>query len=227
MDKNSVFCGMNLVHKLLYLILHTKDFLEDTVKNYHNMTYGILAAIIFSETGFIVTPFLPGDSLLFAAGALSADAATGLNVFWLMIICFIAAFIGNMVNYQAGRMLGLSVFEKKIPFLKKEQLERTHAFFEKYGGRTILYSRFMPVIRTIAPFVAGVGRMGYGEFILYNALGGALWVAICVGAGFKLGTLPFVQKHFEAIVVAIICVSIVPMIVAALTSKKKQSTPTI
>ncbi|HWZ02530.1 MAG TPA: VTT domain-containing protein, partial [Mucilaginibacter sp.] len=169
---------MELIKSLVDFILHIDKHLSAIISQYHALTYLILFAIIFAETGFVVTPFLPGDSLLFAAGALIAEGGTGLNIYLLALILIAAAFIGNTVNYLLGGYLGHKVFKPGNKILKLEYYEQTHAFFEKHGALAVIFSRFMPIIRTIAPFVAGVSRMPFLKYSLYNIIGGASWIIV-------------------------------------------------
>ena len=174
---------------LFDLILHLDEHLAELTQAYGTWTYAMLFLIIFLETGVVIAPFLPGDSLLFAAGALAAVQSANLNVVLLFILLTIAAIIGDTVNYWIGQTIGPRAFQGNIRFLKKEYLDRTHQFYEKYGGKTIVLARFIPIIRTFAPFVAGVGSMSYGKFITYNILGGILWTAIFIFAGYFFGNL--------------------------------------
>lgn len=197
---------------LIDFFLHLDQHLERITSDYGVWTYLILFLIIFCETGLVVTPLLPGDSLLFAAGAIAALG--GLNVFWLFIILTAAAIIGDTVNYWAGHYVGPKIFYKEdVRFLNKKHLQKTHEFYEKYGGKTIILARFIPIIRTFAPFVAGIGSMTYGRFILYNVVGAILWVGICVAAGYLFGNLDIVKNNFSLVILAIIFVSILPIIV--------------
>ena len=186
---------------------------------YQGWTYLILFAIIFSETGFVVTPFLPGDSLLFAAGALYASGHSGLNIYYLGIMLIAAAFLGNTLNYLLGNYFGPKVFKEKNKVLKLEYYLRTKAFFDRHGGKAVILSRFMPIIRTIAPFVAGVGRMPMARYSLYNIIGGALWIITFLVAGIALGNIPFLQNHISMIGIVIILLSIVPPIFALVKNK--------
>ena len=210
---------MEVIKGIIDFILHIDKHLSDIISQYHGLTYLILFAIIFAETGFVVTPFLPGDSLLFAAGALIAGGATGLNVFLLGIILIVAAFAGNTVNYLLGNYLGPKVFKEKNKILKLDYYLQTKAFFDKHGGKAVIFSRFMPIIRTVAPFVAGVGKMPMGRYSLYNIIGGAAWIVLFLFAGFELGTVPFFKAHFAMIGIAIILISIIPPIYAAIRSR--------
>ncbi|MDQ1352287.1 MAG: rane-associated protein [Acidobacteriota bacterium] len=198
--------------KLTDFILHLDKYINILIQDFGIWTYLILFLIIFCETGLVVTPFLPGDSLLFAAGAFAARGS--LDVVWLFILLSVAAVIGDTVNYWIGHFIGPKVFQKeKVRFFKKEYLDRTHQFYEKYGGETIIIARFIPIIRTFAPFVAGIGKMTYWKFISYNIIGGIGWVAIFVFGGYFFGNIPFVKQHFTIIIAAIIVISILPGVI--------------
>jgi membrane-associated protein len=205
------------MHWLIDFFLHLDKHLQSFVSTYHTWAYLALFLVIFCETGLVVTPFLPGDSLLFAAGTFASPAlaAAGekppLNIVVLLVILCAAAILGDTTNYWIGHKIGPRAFSGSVRFLKKEHLDRTHAFFEKYGGKTIVLARFVPIVRTFAPFVAGVGEMSYGRFISYNVIGGISWVFIFTLAGYFFGNLPFVQEHFELVVVAIVLISVLPM----------------
>jgi membrane-associated protein len=199
---------MDQISEIISLFLHIDDYLAEIIKNYGAWTYGLLFLIIFMETGLVITPFLPGDSLLFAAGTFAGMGA--LNVWLLIIILSAAAILGDTVNYWIGHYIGPRAFSGNIRFLKKEYLDRTHEFFEKHGGKTIILARFIPIIRTFAPFVAGVGAMTYGRFLLYNIVGGIVWVIVFTLGGYYFGRLPFVQDNFTVVVLAIILISVLP-----------------
>lgn len=211
---------MELVKSLIDFIVHIDKHLAAIISQYHALTYLILAAIIFAETGFVVTPFLPGDSLLFAAGALIAGGNTGLSIYILVIILIAAAFLGNTVNYLLGGYLGPMVFKEKNKVLKLEYYLKTKAFFDKYGASAVILSRFMPIIRTIAPFVAGVGRMPFLKYSLYNIIGGASWILVFLFAGYFLGNVPFFKAHFALVGIVIILISIIPPVYAAIKSRR-------
>jgi membrane-associated protein len=200
-------------------ILHIDKHLSLIISQYHGLTYLILFVIIFAETGFVVTPFLPGDSLLFAAGALIAAGNTGLDIILLALILIVAAFTGNTLNFWLGDYFGPKVFKEKNKILKLEYYTQTKAFFDRHGGKAVIFSRFMPIIRTIAPFVAGVGRMPFLRYSLYNIIGGAAWIILFLFAGYKLGKEPFFKAHFSLVGIAIILVSIIPPIYAAIKNK--------
>ncbi len=211
---------MEIIHTLFDFILHIDKHLAEIISQYGTLTYLILFLIIFGETGFVITPFLPGDSLLFAAGALCANEATGMNIWLLCILLIIAAISGNIINYQVGRWIGPKAFETDKWFLKKKNLDRTQEFFEKYGMQAIVFSRFMPIIRTFAPFVAGVGKMNYKKFSLFNVLGGFLWVVLFLFAGYLFGNVPAVKNNFTIVILAIIFVSLIPVFIALLKGRK-------
>jgi membrane-associated protein len=203
------------MRELIDIFLHIDQHLTTFVATHGRLVYGMLFAVIFAETGLVVTPFLPGDSLLFAAGAIAATGA--LNVWVLMIVLLVAAVLGDAVNYAVGRKIGPRVFRaegRKGRFerlLNPKHLERTHEFFEKYGGKAVVMARFVPIVRTFIPFVAGAGSMTYSKFAFYNVFGGALWVAACVGAGYLFGAIPVIRNNFELVVLGIIAVSVLPM----------------
>lgn len=206
---------MELIKSFIDLFLHLDEYLSIVIQNYGGWTYGLLFTVIFIETGLVVTPFLPGDSLLFAAGTFAELG--DLNIYFMWGLLFVAAVLGDTVNYWVGHKLGLAVFETKNPLLKKvlkkEYLEKTEAFYEKHGGKTIILARFVPIVRTFAPFVAGVGTMHYGRFISFNVVGGFLWVTMFLFMGFFFGNIPFVKANFELVIIGIILVSVVPMFI--------------
>lgn len=204
---------MEFIFYLIDLFLHLDKHLSQIIQNYGVWTYLLLFLVIFMETGFVVTPFLPGDSLLFAAGTFASPAlGSSLNIFLLWALLCTAAILGDTVNYWIGHFIGPKAFTGEIRFLKKEYLDRTHEFYEKHGGKTIIIARFIPIIRTFAPFVAGIGAMNYGRFITYNVVGGVVWVTIFTFGGYYFGNLPFVKENFSLVVIAIIFISVVPMI---------------
>ena len=203
---------MELLTQLIDLILHLDRYLVDLVTRFGGWTYAILFLIIFCETGLVLMPFLPGDSLLFAIGALTSTGA--LDVYWISILLIVAAILGDTVNYWIGYSIGPRIFTSdRSRWLNREHLERTHRFYEKYGGKTIILARFMPIIRTFAPFVAGIGRMSYGRFLLYNVVGGVVWIVLFVAAGFWFGNIPIVKRNFTLVILAIIVLSILPAII--------------
>jgi len=212
---------MELIDKIIDIALHLDRYLSAIIQQYGLWTYAILFVVIFIETGFVVMPFLPGDSLLFAAGTFAALGA--LKVGWLVLALSAAAIIGDTVNYWVGHYIGPKVFHKdKARFFKKEYLDRTHAFYEKHGGKTIIIARFVPIIRSFAPLVAGIGRMSYGRFIAYNVVGGVGWVVLLVGAGYFFGTIPVVKNNFSLAILAIIAISTVPIVTEYLRHRKKK-----
>jgi membrane-associated protein len=204
------------------LILHLDKHLAEIASDYGLWTYLILFLIVFCETGLVVTPFLPGDSLLFAVGAL-AGAGT-LNVGWLFLLLMAAAVLGDTVNYHAGHFIGERIFRENARILKKKHLDRTHEFFEKYGGKTIVIARFVPIVRTFAPFVAGAGSMSYGRFLFFNFFGALLWVGLILFAGYFFGGLKVVQDNFGLVVIAIIVISVLPMGVEYWNAGRRAST---
>lgn len=210
---------MGPVKQFLDFVLHIHTVLLDVVKRFGPLTYLILFAIIFCETGLVVTPILPGDSLLFAAGAIAAVNG-GLSIGTLLVLLSVAAVLGDALNYSVGYYLGPKVLTGNNRFLKKEYIDRTHAFFEKYGKKTIVLARFVPIVRTFAPFLAGVGRMTYWEFGSYNIIGGVLWICICTMAGYFFGNIPWVQKRFEVVLIAIVIVSILPAVFEAWRARR-------
>ena len=201
---------MGVIRDVIDFILHIDVHLATIVSQYGAWTYAILFLIIFCETGLVVTPFLPGDSLLFATGALAA--ATDLNVYLLFVLLTIAAILGDAVNYWIGKTVGEKMFDGRIRYLRREHLDRTHAFYEKYGGKTIVIARFVPIVRTFAPFVAGMGSMSYGKFAMYNVSGAVLWIGSLLFAGFLFGNLPIVRDNFGLVIIAIIILSILPAV---------------
>jgi membrane-associated protein len=203
---------LQLVKFLFEFIIHIDVHLSEIIQSYGVWTYLILFLIIFCETGLVVTPILPGDSLLFAAGTFAARG--DFNVMWLFVILSIAAILGDTANYWIGSFVGPKIFHKeRVRFLNKEYLDRTHQFFEKYGGKTIIIARFVPIIRTFAPFVAGIGSMTYWHFISYNIIGGLAWIAAFVFAGFYFGNITMVKNNFTIVIFAIIIISILPGVI--------------
>lgn len=200
---------MEFLKSALDLFLHLDEYLQTIISTYGAWTYGILFAVIFVETGLVVMPFLPGDSLLFAAGTFAALGS--LNVWGLIALLTVAAVVGDAVNYSIGHYLGERAYS--IKWIKREYLDKTHAFFEKHGGKAIFLARFVPIVRTFAPFVAGIGRMSYAYFATYNVVGGVTWVFLFTLLGYFFGNIPFVKKNFEFVIIAIILISVVPMFV--------------
>jgi membrane-associated protein len=207
--------------------LHLNTTLGDLINTYHSWTLLLIFAVLFCETGLVVTPFLPGDSLLFAAGTFAGKG--DLPIFWLWLVLFVAPVCGDSANYWIGRFIGPRILRgEKTRFLNKEHLERAHAFYEKYGGISVAIGRFMPIIRTFVPFVAGIGRMRYLRFLAYSICGTLAWVSILVFAGYFFGQVPFVQKHFEIVILAIIVISMIPSVVGYMQHRremKKNSGP--
>jgi membrane-associated protein len=199
---------MEQIRFLIDLFLHLDEHLANIINQYGVWTYAILFLIIFMETGFVVTPFLPGDSLLFAAGSLAP--ISDMNIWLLIVLLIIAAIAGDTVNYWIGHYLGERAYN--IKWIKREYLDRTHAFFQKHGGKTIFLARFVPIVRTFAPFVAGMGKMSYGYFFSYNVFGGIVWVLLFTLLGYFFGNIPFVKANFELVIIAIILISVVPAV---------------
>lgn len=211
---------MSFMYALFDFIIHIDKHLTELAAAYGSWAYGILFVIVFCETGLVVTPFLPGDSLLFAAGALAAQGA--FNVHFLAIMLLIAAIIGDAVNYAIGRRMGPAVFERKnSKVFKPEYLARTHRYFEKYGAKTIVLARFVPIVRTFAPFLAGVGTMSYAKFALYNVTGAIAWVGLFTYGGWMFGTTPLVQKNFKLVILAIIILSILPGVIEIFRARRE------
>ncbi len=213
---------MEFLRSVLDFALHLDKHLSALIQQFGAWTYAILFVVIFIETGLVIMPFLPGDSLLFAAGTFAALGAFKLG--WLVLVLAAAAVIGDTVNYWIGHYVGPKVFTRESSrFFKREYLDRTHAFYEKHGGKTIIIARFVPIIRTFAPFVAGIGRMSYGRFIAFNVVGGVGWVVLLVGAGYFFGNIPFIKKNFSLALLAIILLSTVPVVVEYLRHRKPRS----
>ncbi len=215
---------MDTIHHWIDLLLHADKTLGDLVNTYQGWTYLILCTIIFCETGLVVTPFLPGDSLLFAAGAI-ASSLNVLNIYSLVMLIFIAALAGDNSNYFIGRYTGPKIFNLNLKYIRKDYLIKTHTFYEKYGGRVLVIARFMPIIRTFAPFVAGVGSMRYTRFLLFSVVGNLLWINSFLWAGYLLGSNPFVKAHFTGVSFAIIFVSLLPAIYGGLKRFIKRDAP--
>jgi membrane-associated protein len=209
---------MDILNKMVEYFLHIDEQLAYIIATYGAWTYALLFTIIFVETGLVIFPFLPGDSLLFAAGSFAALGS--LNIWFLMGLLMVAAVLGDTVNYSIGHYLGERAYN--IKWIKKEYLDKTHAFFEKHGGKAIFLARFVPIVRTFAPFVAGIGKMDYSYFITYNLAGGITWVALFTLLGYFFGNLEFVQKNFELVIIAIILISVVPMIYEWVKSRREK-----
>ena len=210
---------MELLRTVFDFFLHLDVYLNEIIQAYGVWTYALLFLVIFMETGFVVTPFLPGDSLLFAAGAFAA--AGSLNIWVLFILLFTAAVLGDTVNYWIGHYIGPKAFTADSRFLKREYMDRTQRFYDKHGGKTIVLARFVPIVRTFAPFVAGVGQMHYGCFFSFNVLGGFLWTSIFLFGGYFFGNIPIIQENFEFVIVVIILISVVPMGIEYLRGRRR------
>ncbi len=215
---------MDWLKTLIDIFLHLDVYLADVIQTYGTWTYALLFLVIFMETGFVVTPFLPGDSLLFAAGTFAALGAMDIRLLWLLMAT--AAIGGDTINYWIGHYIGPRAFSGNVRFLKKEHLEKTHAFYEKHGGKTIILARFIPIIRTFAPFVAGVGAMTYSHFIAYNVVGGLLWVTLFLAGGYFFGNIPFVKQNFEFVILGIIFISVLPPILEYLKARLRPAEAT-
>jgi membrane-associated protein len=214
---------------MIDFVLHFDKHLIEFVHTYGVWVYGLLFAIVFAETGLVVTPFLPGDSLLFAAGALAATAGGGLNAWVLFALLAVAAFTGNGVNYAIGRQIGPRVFTATdttgtlARLMNRQYLERAHAFFEGYGGKAIILGRFVPIVRTFVPFVAGAAQMSAGAFVLYNAVGAVAWVGLCVVAGVLFGNFPIIKNNFSLVTIGIVFVSVLPVVVEYFRHRAKRA----
>jgi membrane-associated protein len=212
---------MDLILQIVSFILHVDVYLSDIIARYGAWTLALLFVIIFMETGVVVTPFLPGDSLIFAAATFAARGL--LDPVAMFILISIAAVLGDTANYWIGHRVGAKAYTGEVRWIKKEYMERTHVFFEKHGGKAIFMARFVPIIRTFAPFFAGVSQMPYGFFIRWNVIGGVTWVAVFTTLGYFFGNIPFVQKNFELVIIAIILISVVPVVVEALKFRRGAS----
>lgn len=211
---------MDLLKQALDIVLHLQDHLNQLLQSFGSWFYGLLFLVIFAETGLVITPFLPGDSLLFAIGALAASKDSGLSLATCAAIIAGAAFLGDNVNYWVGKLVGRQLVKRFPRLIKQQHLDRTHAFFERYGGKTILMARFVPIVRTFTPFVAGMGAMDYGRFIGYSVVATLLWVGLILPAGYFFGNIPAVKKHFELVVIGIIFVSCLPMLIELWRAKR-------
>lgn len=210
---------MEILNQLVDFIINIDVHLVNIISEYKTWTYLILFAIIFAETGFVVTPFLPGDSMLFAVGALIAGGETGLSIWLMMFLLTIAAIAGNSLNYKLGTIFGVNVFKEENKILKLKYYHQSQEFFEKHGGKAIIFSRFLPIFRTIAPFVAGVARMPFGRFTYFNVVGGIAWIVSLLLAGYLLGQIPIIKNNFDIVIVTIAVVTFVPAIWAAVRSR--------
>lgn len=211
---------MEFIGAFIDFILHIDKYLINIVNDYQYWTYLILFLIIFAETGLVITPFLPGDSVLFAIGALIAKPETDLNIIIMLSLLIAASIIGDFINYEIGKYFGLRVFKKDSKIFKSSYLQKTQSFYAKHGSKTIIYARFVPIVRTFAPFVAGISKMTYSYFGKYNVIGGILWVSIFLFAGYFFGQITFIQKNFSLVVLTIIAVSLVPPIIEVLKTRK-------
>jgi membrane-associated protein len=215
---------MQIITYLIDLILHLDVHLTELITQFGGWTYVILFLVIFIETGIVIFPILPGDSLLFAAGALAALTGSPLNIVILWVLMAVAAILGDTANYTIGKFIGPKAFTSKSRLLKREYLEQAQAFYKKYGRITIFLARFVPIIRTFAPFVAGIGEMPYGYFISYNIFGGIVWTALFTFGGFFFGNLPFVKENFSLVVIAIVFISVLPAVVEVIKARRKPAT---
>ncbi len=215
---------MEFITGIIDFIIHIDEHLGRFVTDYGGWTLGILFVIIFCETGLVFTPFLPGDSLLFAAGAISAQYPDALPFGFMLILLMIAAILGDTVNYWIGSSFGHWLMNRPKPLIKREYIDRTHVFFEKHGGKTIIMARFVPIVRTFAPFVAGMGKMSYRYFLTYNVVGGIVWVVLFLGAGYLFGNVPFVKHNFEWVAVGIVLVSVLPIVIEFVRGRGKKHT---
>ena len=213
-----------MILQFIDIFIHLDKYLTTVIQNYGTWTYLILFAIIFCETGLVVLPFLPGDSLIFAAGTLAALGA--LDIKWLIILMCLAAVAGDTVNYWIGWWVGPKIFQKEnVRFLNKKHLMEAHAFYEKYGGITIILARFMPFVRTFAPFVAGIGTMSYWRFMSYNVVGGILWINIFGWLGYYFGNMPYIKKNFSLVIIAIVVISVIPAVIEYFKRKRRGASP--
>ncbi len=213
---------MELIFTLVDIIINIDEHLTELIKYFGGLVYVVLFLIVFCETGLFVTPFLPGDSLIFVVGALAAAGA--LNLGLVTIVLMVAAILGDTVNYHIGKYLGPKIFKKQnVRFLNRKHLDKAHEFYERHGGRTVIIARFIPIIRTFAPFVAGMGSMTYVRFILYNVVGGVAWVSICIFAGYFFGNIPIVSENFSLVIIAIIFISLLPVLISWLSSRVKKT----
>jgi membrane-associated protein len=215
---------MELAQQILHAVLHLDEFIQGLVKELGPWSYVLLFVVVFCETGLVVTPFLPGDSLLFAVGALAAGTDTTLSLPILAVVLIAAAVLGDAVNYQIGSRIGPRIFSSEKSWLfNKKHLLRTQAFYEKYGAKTIVLARFVPIVRTFAPFVAGIGRMSYGKFFAYNVAGGVTWVLLFLFAGYWFGTWPLVKANFDLVILAIVFISLLPPLAEFVLARRRRA----
>ncbi|MHC8948703.1 DedA family protein [Sphingobacterium hungaricum] len=212
---------MEWIHSLIDFVLHIDVHLVEIVNSYQYWTYLILFLIIFCETGLVVTPFLPGDSVLFAMGALIAKPETDLSILLMLFLLILGAILGDFVNYEIGKYLGPKVFKEDSKLFKKSYLEKTEQFYQKHGNKTIIYARFVPIVRTFAPFVAGISKMPYRNFGFYNIIGGTLWVSLFLLVGYFFGQISFIKDNFSLVILAIIILSLLPPLFEIIRTKKK------
>ncbi len=213
---------MDYIKNLIDFVLHLDEHLNLIINNYGIWCYFLFFIVIFAETGLVVTPFLPGDSLIFALGTLSATGS--LNIGWLFVILAAAAILGDSANYAVGKYFGQMILKKEGAwFLKKEHIERTHRFYEKYGAKTIVIARFVPIVRTFAPFIAGVGKMTYLKFLSYNVIGGILWIALFLFGGFFFGNIPVIKRNFSLVIFVIIIISIMPAVIEVIRQSRQKA----
>jgi membrane-associated protein len=212
---------METIQQLLHYLLHIDAYLVSFVATYGALTYAVLFAVVFCETGLVFTPFLPGDSLLFAAGSIAAQAGSQLEIRLLFVLILLASLLGNKLNYTIGRIIGPRVFTAKNSWLLNQRhLEEAHQFYQKHGGKTIIFARFIPIIRTFAPFVAGIAAMSVRSFNSYNIVSGILWVGGVLGAGYYFGSLPIIKDNFSVVVYSIIAISLLPALLTVVSRKK-------
>ena len=210
---------MDIISQIIDFVLHVDVYLSDIIARYGGWTLAVLFIIIFMETGLVVTPFLPGDSLIFAAATFAARGA--LDPWLIFVLLSIAAIAGDTVNYWIGHRVGAKAYTGEVRWIKKEYMQRTHTFFAKHGGRTIFLARFVPIVRTFTPFVAGVSQMPYGFFIRWNVIGGIIWVGIFTALGYFFGNIPFVQDNFELVIIAIVLISLVPAVIEVVKARRE------
>ncbi|WP_194190653.1 DedA family protein [Clostridium chrysemydis] len=212
---------MDLINKFIDILFHLDKYLGALITDYGTLVYLIIFLVIFFETALVVTPFLPGDSVIFATALFAAKGL--LNIWVIVLLLIVAAILGDTVNYSIGKFIGTKILESDSKIIKKEYVEKTNSYFDKYGGKTIVIARFVPIVRTFAPFIAGVGEMHYKEFIKFNALGGFLWVGLISAIGYFFGNIPFIQNNFSLVTILIIIVSVLPVLISLLKSKVAQN----